>query len=88
MKPTKQDAQLTEELARLAEDPRVLVPRHGAPRKDGLSVVYCMQRTVRPVDNPQLDFAIEEAKLPAPPLLTCFRVIPNYPNANLRQSWG
>ncbi|MDR3792093.1 MAG: deoxyribodipyrimidine photo-lyase [Terracidiphilus sp.] len=69
---------------RLASDARVLVRRGGAPRKDGICVVYWMQRAVRVVDNPALDLAIEVANLLAVPVVICFQVIPNYPNANLR----
>jgi deoxyribodipyrimidine photo-lyase len=76
--------QTPEELARLASDPRVLVRRGGALRKDARCVVYWMQRAMRIVDNPALDVAIEAANLLALPVVVYFQVIPNYPNANLR----
>lgn len=57
------DAGIPEELARLADQPRVLVRRGGAPRKDGICVVYWMQRAMRVVDNPALDLAVEIANL-------------------------
>jgi deoxyribodipyrimidine photo-lyase len=76
--------QLPRELAALADQPRVLVRRAGPPRKDGLCVVYWMQRAVRAVDNPALDVAIEAANLLGLPVVIYFGVIPNYPNANLR----
>jgi deoxyribodipyrimidine photo-lyase len=73
-----------EELARLANQPRVLVRRAGAPRKDARSVVYWMQRAMRVVGNPALDVAIEAANLLGLPVVIYFGVIPNYPHANLR----
>ena len=41
-----------EELARLADQPRVLVRRAAAPRKEAKCVVYWMQRAMRIPDNP------------------------------------
>ena len=58
--------------------------RAGTLRKDGVCVVYWMQRAVRAVDNPALDVAIEAANILALPVVIYFGVIPNYPNANLR----
>jgi deoxyribodipyrimidine photo-lyase len=71
-------------LAALADQPRVLVRRAGVLRKDGICVVYWMQRAVRSVDNPALDIAIQTANILALPVVIYFGVIPNYPNANLR----
>lgn len=78
------DPQTPEELARLADQPRVLVRRGGAPRKDGMCVVYWMQRAMRIVDNPAFDVAIAAANLLHVPVVIYFQVIPNYPHANLR----
>jgi deoxyribodipyrimidine photo-lyase len=75
---------LSEALAQLAEQPRVLVRRGGALRQGGRCVVYWMQRAVRIVDNPALDVAIEAGNLLGLPVVVYFQVIPNYPNANLR----
>jgi deoxyribodipyrimidine photo-lyase len=75
---------IPEELARLADRPRVLVRRDGAPREGGRCVVYWMQRAMRIVDNPALDVAIEAGNLLGLPVVVYFSVIPNYPNANLR----
>lgn len=80
----KKDLKVPEELARLADEPRVLVRRGGAPREGGACVVYWMQRALRVVDNPALDVAIEAANLLGVPPVIFFSVIPNYPNANLR----
>ena len=77
-------AQLPEELARLADHPRVLVRRSGAFRRPARSVVYWMQRAMRVVDNPALDLAIEAGNLLGLPVVIYFGVVPNYPNANLR----
>jgi deoxyribodipyrimidine photo-lyase len=76
--------EIPEELARLAEQARVLVRRAGAPRKGGKCVVYWMQRAMRAVDNPALDVAIAAGNLLGLPVVVFFAVIPNYPNANLR----
>jgi deoxyribodipyrimidine photo-lyase len=84
MRSSTSDLQIPEELVRLADQPRVLVRRTGAPRKEGKCVVYWMQRAMRIVDNPALDIAIEAANLLALPVVIYFQVIPNYPNANLR----
>ena len=84
MSPADKAAQIPEELAKLADQPRVLVRRGGAPRKDGICVVYWMQRAMRIVDNPALDVAIEAANLLGLPVVVYFQVIPNDPNANLR----
>jgi deoxyribodipyrimidine photo-lyase len=75
---------LPEELARLADQPRVKVRRGGAPLTEGKCVVYWMQRAMRVVDNPALDVAIEAGNLLGLPVVVFFSLIPNYPNANLR----
>jgi deoxyribodipyrimidine photo-lyase len=76
--------EVPEELARLANRPRVLVRRGGPPRKGARCVVYWMQQSMRIVDNPALDVAIEAGNLLGLPMVVFFSVIPNYPNANLR----
>jgi deoxyribodipyrimidine photo-lyase len=78
------DAHIPEELSRLANHPRVAVRRTGAPARDGKCVVYWMQRSMRIVDNPALDIAIEAANLLSLRVLVYFHVIPSYPHANLR----
>jgi deoxyribodipyrimidine photo-lyase len=75
---------IPESLAKLAENPRVLVRREGPPRPDAKCVVYWMQRAMRIHENPALDVAIDAANLLALPVVIFFSVIPNYPNANLR----
>jgi deoxyribodipyrimidine photo-lyase len=75
---------IPEELVQLANQPRALVRRGGPPRKGGRCVVYWMQRSMRIVDNPALDVAIEAGNLLGLPVVVYFAVIPNYPNANLR----
>jgi deoxyribodipyrimidine photo-lyase len=84
MRPSDIDEKIPEELARLADQPRVLVRRGGSPREDGGSIVHWMQRAVRIVDNPALDVAIEAGNLLDLPVVVFFSVIPNYPGANLR----
>jgi deoxyribodipyrimidine photo-lyase len=75
---------MPEELARLSDQPRVVVRRGGAPRRPARSVVYWMQRALRITDNPALDVAIEAGNLLRLPVVVYFQVIANYPNANLR----
>jgi deoxyribodipyrimidine photo-lyase len=75
---------IPEELARFAENPRVLVRRGGTLRKPARCVVYWMQRAMRVLDNPALDVAIEAGNLLSLPVVIFFGVVPNYPNANLR----
>src|SRR5580693_4336564 len=77
-------ARVLDELAGLADQPRVLVRRGGAHRKGGRCVVYWMQRAIRILDNPALEIAIEAGNLLGLPVVVFFSVIPNYPNANLR----
>jgi deoxyribodipyrimidine photo-lyase len=78
------DPQISEELARLANPPRVLVRRSGPPLKGARCIVYWMQRAVRIVDNPALDVAIEAGNHLGLPVVVYFSAIANYPNANLR----
>lgn len=73
-----------EELLRLADQPRILVRRDGAPRNGAKCVVYWMQRAQRILENPALDVAIEAANILGLPVVVFFSVIPNYPNSNLR----
>jgi deoxyribodipyrimidine photo-lyase len=75
---------LPDELLRLADQPRVRVRVAGTLRKDAKCVVYWMQRAIRIMDNPVLDVAVDVANFLGLPLVVYFRVIPNYPNANLR----
>ncbi len=79
-----EDDQIPMQLARLADQPRVLVRRAGAPLKAARSVVYWMQRAVRIVDNPALDIAIDAANILGLPVVVYFGVVSNYPGANLR----
>ena len=75
---------IQQELARLADQPRVLVRRAGTPRKVARAVVYWMQRAVRIADNLALDVAIEAANILDLPVIVYFGVVSNYPGANLR----
>jgi len=79
-----ESAQIPAELASLTDQPRIQVRRAGAPRQPARCVVYWMQRAMRIVDNPALDVAIAAGNLLGLPVVVYFRVIPNYPNANLR----
>ena len=81
MNPAEKD--LPEELARLADQTRVLV-RKGGPPRSGKCVVYWMQRAMRVLDNAALDVAIAAGNTLGLPVVVFFSVIPNYPNANLR----
>jgi deoxyribodipyrimidine photo-lyase len=68
----------------MAGQARVRVRREGAPIKGGKCVVYWMQRAMRIKDNPALDVAIDVGNLLGLPVVVFFRVIPNFPDANLR----
>jgi deoxyribodipyrimidine photo-lyase len=72
------------ELEGLANQPRVVVRRAGAPLEDGRCVVYWMQRAQRIVGNAALDVAIEVGNLLGLPVVVFFAVMANDPNANLR----
>ena len=78
------DERLPIELARVAEQPRVLVRRGGMLRPGAKCVVYWMQRSMRILDNAGLEVAIEAGNLQGLPVVVFFSVIPNYPHANLR----
>ena len=84
MKPASILQELPAEFARLADQPRVLVRRGGAPRKGAKCVVYWMQRAMRIQGNSALDVAIEAGNRLGLPIVIYFGVIPNYPHANLR----
>jgi deoxyribodipyrimidine photo-lyase len=75
---------IPEELSRLSSGARVLVRRAAPPRRYARCVVYWMQRSIRIVDNPALDVAIEAANILGLPVVVYFQVIPNYLHANLR----
>lgn len=81
---SRKDAELPEELARLASSVRVQVRRSGVPLRGGKCVVYWMQRAMRILDNPALDVAIEAGNILGLPVVVFFSLIPNYPNANER----
>jgi deoxyribodipyrimidine photo-lyase len=81
---TRGGAQIPEELAGLAQNPRVTVRRGGEPRKGAKCVVYWMQRAVRVRENAALDVAIEAGNRLGLPVVVFFHVVPNYPSANLR----
>src|ERR1035438_6137570 len=63
MRAIPKNQQIPEELARLADQPRVLVRRGGPLLKNGRCVVYWMQRAMRIVDNPALDVAFRSEEL-------------------------
>lgn len=72
------------ELARLAQQPRVLVRRAGSPHKAARSVVYWMQRAVRVKDNAALNVAIEAANILDLPVVVYFGVRADDSGATLR----
>ena len=85
MKTNVETQELPTELARLADQPRVLVRRGGAPRNPAKCIVYWMQRAMRIQGNPALDVAIEAANILGLPVVRLSsESFPNYPNANLR----
>ena len=78
------DDEVPEALRQIAQNPRVLVRRGGAPAADGKCVVYWMQRTERALDNPALDVAVAVGNALDLPVLAFFSAISNFPHANLR----
>ena len=74
-----------EQLASIANHPRVLV-RRGGPPHGPARVRSCTGCSVpvRIADDPALDMAIEAGDLLGLPVVVFFSIIPNYPHANLR----
>jgi deoxyribodipyrimidine photo-lyase len=70
-------------LRKLEIDPRVSVRRNGSPNPDGRCVVYWMRRSLRAVDNPALETAIQVGNALGKPVVVFFGLVPA-PNANLR----
>jgi len=54
------------------------------PDPDGRCVVYWMQRSQRPFDNPALNTAIQAGNLLGKPVVVFFRLVPHSHHANLR----
>jgi len=73
-----------DDLAKLAEDPRVAVRRGGRPDPESMCVVYWMQRAQRGLDNPALDVAVGAANAIGKPVVVFFAPVPFYPHAKLR----
>jgi len=67
----------------LENNARVIVRRSGIPDPDGRCVVYWMRRSVRAVENPSLEIAIQAANALDKPLVVFFALVP-VANANLR----
>jgi deoxyribodipyrimidine photo-lyase len=76
--------EVPEALREIAQNPRVLVRRAGAPAVDGKCVVYWMQRAERALDNPALDVAVAIGNALDLPVAAFFSAISNFPHANLR----
>ena len=70
-------------IQKLGSDVRVVIRRHGDPDPDGRCVVYWMRRSVRALDNPSLDIAIQAANALGTPIVVFFALAP-VANANLR----
>ena len=77
------DGCVPQALRELAQDPRVMVRRGGAPG-EGKCVVYWMQRAQRGRDNHALDMAIAVGNALGLPVVAYFAAISNFPHANLR----
>ena len=70
-------------LEKLESDPRVNVRRSGSPNPDGACVLYWMRRSLRGVDNPALEIAIQVGNALEKPVVVFFGLVP-VANANLR----
>jgi deoxyribodipyrimidine photo-lyase len=57
---------------------------HDCPTPAGDYVLYWMQESQRAEHNDALEFAIQQANAQALPLLVCFGLLDDYPEANLR----
>jgi deoxyribodipyrimidine photo-lyase len=57
---------------------------HDAPRRSGKFVLYWMQASQRASHNPALEYAIDQANALDLPLLVCFGLMDDYPEANQR----
>lgn len=66
---------------KIQADPRVTLRRQGTPSGD--CVVYWMRRSVRAVENPSLDMAIQVGNALSKPVVVFFALVP-VANANLR----
>jgi deoxyribodipyrimidine photo-lyase len=66
---------------KIQADPRVTLRRQGTP--SGQCVVYWMRRSLRAIENPSLDIAIQMANALSQPVVVFFALIP-VANANLR----
>jgi deoxyribodipyrimidine photo-lyase len=68
-----------------AVDPGRLQPlNENSRREGGQYVLYWMQQSQRAVNNPALEYAIEQANEEDRPLLVVFGLMDDYPEANLR----
>ncbi len=80
----KARSDISKELSRWSNDPRVTVRRAGVPDSKGKCVVYWMQRGQRGIDNHAIDLGVKIANLLGLPLVVYFAGISNFPQANLR----
>lgn len=64
--------------------PRVRVLRDGDPIAEGRCVLYWMQRAQRGLDNPALNLAIALGNVLKKPVLACFGLTADYPEAQRR----
>jgi deoxyribodipyrimidine photo-lyase len=65
-------------------DPARVCVLHDAPPRAGRYVLYWMQASQRAAQNPALEYAIEQANAADLPVLVCFGLMDNYPEANER----
>jgi deoxyribodipyrimidine photo-lyase len=65
-------------------EPERLAELNGAPEVGGNYVLYWMQQSQRAVFNPALEVAIAAANRLGLPVLVCFGLAPDYPEANAR----
>src|SRR5690242_20204857 len=72
-----------DEIRQLESSPRVVVRRQGVPDPDGGCIVYWMRRSLRALENPSLDVAIDLGNALAKPTVVFFALVPSS-TANLR----
>jgi deoxyribodipyrimidine photo-lyase len=72
------------DIEQLSADPRVAIRRGGEPDRDGVAVVYWMQRAQRATDNPALETAIAAANAIGKAIVVYFGLVAGVAGANLR----
>lgn len=68
----------------MIQSQRIVDLSHEPVAQDGKYVLYWMQQSQRTIDNHALEYAVEQANKLDKPLVVCFGLMDNYPEANER----